>query len=161
MQRLGRQILEALLFLRDRSFPPFYHLHSGNVILQNGVARIAGLENPLLGIPPRPPSVPDVLGFGYLLFEMTAGYELPSPPSPAHLQLELERVPRVADVLRLIFQDIKQPPSIEELLCCDLFRGVELRELRGINTTQCRFGPEVLELLDSVRVATMTSSSKR
>lgn len=39
MQRLGRQILEALLFLRERGFPAHGHLHSGNVILQNGVAR--------------------------------------------------------------------------------------------------------------------------
>lgn len=39
MQRLGRQILEALLFLRERGFPSHGHLHSGNVILQNGVAR--------------------------------------------------------------------------------------------------------------------------
>lgn len=39
VQRLGRQILEALLFLRDRGFPSHGHLHSGNVILQNGVAR--------------------------------------------------------------------------------------------------------------------------
>lgn len=39
VQRLGRQILEALLFLQERGFPPFGHLHSGNVIIQNGVAR--------------------------------------------------------------------------------------------------------------------------
>lgn len=39
VQRLGRQILEALLFLRERGFPAHGHLHSGNVILQNGVAR--------------------------------------------------------------------------------------------------------------------------
>ena len=39
VQRLGRQILEALLFLRDRGIPSHGHLHSGNVIIQNGVAR--------------------------------------------------------------------------------------------------------------------------
>jgi len=39
VQRLGRQILEALLFLQEKGFPPFGHLHSGNVIIQNGVAR--------------------------------------------------------------------------------------------------------------------------
>lgn len=38
IQRLGRQILESLLYLRDRGI--FHgHLHAGNVILQNGVAR--------------------------------------------------------------------------------------------------------------------------
>ncbi|KAK4874069.1 hypothetical protein RN001_013429 [Aquatica leii] len=148
IQRLGRQILEAMLFLRDRSFPPVHHLHSGNVILQNGVARLAGLENSLLGLSSRLPNAPDILGFGHLLFEMTTGYELSTPPSPAHLELELERVPRVVDVLRLIFQNIQQLPSLEELICCDLFRGVELRELRGINVMQSRFTPEILELLE-------------
>lgn len=39
IQRLGRQILEALLFLRDRGIPTHGHLHSGNVMIQNGVAR--------------------------------------------------------------------------------------------------------------------------
>ena len=39
IQRLGRQILEALLFLRDRGISTHGHLHSGNVIIQNGVAR--------------------------------------------------------------------------------------------------------------------------
>jgi PX domain-containing protein kinase-like protein len=39
VQRLGRQILEALVFLKERGFTPYGHLHSGNIILQNGVAR--------------------------------------------------------------------------------------------------------------------------
>ncbi|XP_044252578.1 slowpoke-binding protein isoform X2 [Tribolium madens] len=150
VQCLGRQILEGLLFLRNRYFPPFYHLHSGNVIIQNGVARIAGLENALLGLLPRAPSAPETLAFGYILFEMTAGYELPKPPSPAHLQLELERAPKVAEALELIFQ-ISRPPALEELVCCELFRGVELRELRGASIIQVRSSPEVLELLEVVR----------
>lgn len=39
IQRLGRQILEALLFLRERGISSHGHLHSGNVVIQNGVAR--------------------------------------------------------------------------------------------------------------------------
>lgn len=31
--------MEALLFLRDRGISTHGHLHSGNVIIQNGVAR--------------------------------------------------------------------------------------------------------------------------
>jgi hypothetical protein len=150
VQCLGRQILEGLLFLRNRYFPPFYHLHAGNVIIQNGVARLAGLENPLLGLLPRAPSAPETLAFGYLLFEMTAGYQLPKPPSPAHLELELERAPKVADALGLIFQS-SRTPTLEELVCCELFRGVELRELRGASIIQVRSSPEVIELLEVVR----------
>ncbi|KAA0201182.1 hypothetical protein HAZT_HAZT006979 [Hyalella azteca] len=53
VQRLGRQILEALLFLQDRGFPPCGHIHSGNIVLQNGVARLSGLENTLFGFTSR------------------------------------------------------------------------------------------------------------
>ncbi|KAB0793093.1 hypothetical protein PPYR_12713 [Photinus pyralis] len=160
IQRLGRQILEAMLFLRDRGFPPVHHLHSGNVILQNGVARVAGLENSLLGMASRLPTAPDVLGFGHLLFEMTTGYELPTPPSPAHLELELERFPKVVEVLRLIFQNLTQLPTLEELICCDLFRGVELRELRGINVMQSRYAPEILEVFDLARKSITASGGR-
>lgn len=68
---------------------------------------MAGLENPFLGLVPKGPAAPETLGFGYLLFEMTLGYELPGPPSPAHLQLELDRAPKVADALELIFQNTR------------------------------------------------------
>jgi hypothetical protein len=53
VQRLGRQILEALVFLKERGFPPCCHLHTGNIILQNGVARLSGLENALMGYTSR------------------------------------------------------------------------------------------------------------
>ncbi|XP_074027610.1 slowpoke binding protein isoform X3 [Leptinotarsa decemlineata] len=150
VQCLGRQILEGLLFLRNRYFPPFYHLHAGNVIIQNGVARLAGLENHLLSLQPKIPYAPETISFGYLLFEMTAGYELPGPPTPAHLQLELERAPKVAETLEFIFQT-SRTPTLEELARCELFRGVELRELRGATTIQNTAPPHVMELLETVR----------
>lgn len=50
---MGRQILEALIFLKEKGFPTVIHLHSGNVLIQNGVARLAGLENTLLGFTSR------------------------------------------------------------------------------------------------------------
>ncbi|XP_030763566.1 slowpoke-binding protein-like [Sitophilus oryzae] len=156
VQCLGRQIIEALLFLRNRHLPPLYHLHSGNVIIQNGVARLAGLENSLLGLVPKAPYAPETLAFGYLLFEMSAGYELPSLPSQAHLQLELERAPKVADALQFIFQS-PRIPTLEELVRCDLFRGVELRELRGATIVQTVSSPEVLQLLDVVRSPSLPS----
>lgn len=53
IQQMGRQILEALVFLKERGFPVVAHLHSGNVVVQNGVARLAGLENTLLGFKSR------------------------------------------------------------------------------------------------------------
>lgn len=35
IQRFGRQILEALLYLREQGIRSHGHLHSGNIILQN------------------------------------------------------------------------------------------------------------------------------
>lgn len=79
------------------------------------MARLAGLENSLLGLTPKAPAAPENLSFGYLLFEMNAGYELTGPPSPAHFQLELERAPKVADALEFIFQSTRTP-SLEEIV---------------------------------------------
>ncbi|KAF4520874.1 hypothetical protein B566_EDAN007055 [Ephemera danica] len=107
VQRLGRQILEALLFLRDRGFPPCGHLHSGNIVLQNGVARLTGLENTLLGYTSRihpviwgrarsDPSAIDTICFGHIMFEMCAGYELCTPqPTPGHI-LDIQDYPQVS-----------------------------------------------------------------
>lgn len=44
IQRFGRHILEGLLFLRKRGIPCHGHLQSGNVILQNNVARYVILD---------------------------------------------------------------------------------------------------------------------
>ncbi|XP_053692329.1 uncharacterized protein LOC128740788 [Sabethes cyaneus] len=166
VQRLGRQILEALLFLKERGIPSHGHLHSGNVILQNGVARLSGLENGLLGLNSRVNAVVwahtapdidniDVICFGHLLFEMCAGYELSSPqPTPGHYQLDLERYPQVADVLQMIFESPDgRYPTVEELVLCDIFRNIDLRELRGTCVPSFKHGlsRSTLSLLNAVR----------
>ena len=129
---MGRQVLEALIFLKERGFPTVIHLHSGNVLVQNGVARLAGLENTLLGFTSRihpliasrisqtisidmicfgkiDLSYPSTHHFtfrrsrscfslffsGHMLFEMCAGYELPSfKPNSMHLS-DIEIYPQV------------------------------------------------------------------
>ncbi|XP_058125492.1 uncharacterized protein LOC131289394 [Anopheles ziemanni] len=166
VQRLGRQILEALLFLRERGIPSHGHLHSGNVILQNGVARLSGLENGLLGLNSRVNAVIwarsapdidniDVICFGHLLFEMCAGYELTSPqPTPGHYQLDLERYPQVVDVLQMIFESPDgRYPTVEELVLCDIFRNIDLREMRGTCVPSFKHGlsSSTLSLLNAVR----------
>ncbi|KAG5675994.1 hypothetical protein PVAND_005850 [Polypedilum vanderplanki] len=165
VQRLGRQVLEALLFLRDRGIPSHGNLHSGNVILQNGVARLTGLENNLLGLnsnvnavlwsrsSPEIESI-DVICFGHLLFEMCAGYELPeSTPSRAHLQIDLERYPQVAEILQMIFNSPSGHPSLEDLVLCDLFRNIDLREMRGIFVPSFKhsMSNSTMSLLNAVR----------
>lgn len=107
IQRLGRQILEALLFLSEQGFPSHGHLHSGNIIVQNGVARLSGLENGLLGLNSRVNAIIwsqntndvrniDIICFGHLLYEMCTGCELNAPkPTYSHLENDLEHYPQV------------------------------------------------------------------
>ncbi|XP_068618082.1 slowpoke-binding protein [Battus philenor] len=128
----GRQILEGLLFLKEKGFPPFRHLHTGNVVVQNGVARICGLENTLIGALPRCPlvlaSAPEIaesLALGHVLFEMCAGTEtnmaLLADLSPTY--------PHVVELIEQIFG--ARTPSLHELLLCELFRKIDLREMKG------------------------------
>ncbi|XP_029175672.1 slowpoke-binding protein isoform X2 [Nylanderia fulva] len=164
VQRMGRQILEALMFLKERGFPTVTHLHSGNVVIQNGVARLAGLENSLLGFTSRiHPIVTsrlthstsiDIICFGHMLFEMCAGYEL-STFRPSAVQLsELEMHPQVLRFLELIFTESEHRfTSIEELLMHDLFRNIDLREMRCSAVTVFRptLTPSIMSLLDDIK----------
>ncbi|KAJ2940395.1 hypothetical protein O0L34_g74 [Tuta absoluta] len=130
--RFGRQMLEGLLFLKEKGFPPFRHLHSGNVVVQNGVARICGLENTLIGALPRCPIAlaspldnVEALSLGSVLYEMCAGAEL-------DLTLLSELLPDYAQVVEII-ETIFGPrtPNLHELLLCELFRKIDLREMKG------------------------------
>lgn len=102
------------------------------------------MENGLLGLNSRVNAVMwaktadeleniDVICFGHLLFEMCAGgYELTElHPTPGHLQLDLERYPAVIEILNLIF-DSPDYPTVEELVLQELFRSIDLREMRGM-----------------------------
>lgn len=83
----GREILEALRFLHQKGMP-FGHIHAGNVIIVDGVARLVDIENFILGVPSfyRPFFVQqskistsdliDVYSFGHLLHELTFGHPL-------------------------------------------------------------------------------------
>ncbi|OXU20770.1 hypothetical protein TSAR_002068, partial [Trichomalopsis sarcophagae] len=166
IQRMGRQVLEALVFLKERDFPAVgAHLHSGNVIVQNGVARLAALENSLLGFTSRIHPIitgnngckkqsVDTVCFGHMLFEMTAGYELCTfEPTAANLS-DIQKYPQVRyytlnvstlntyascfqvlECLRFIFERQvmhgSRYPTLEELIFHDLFRNIDLRELRN------------------------------
>ncbi|XP_046387390.1 PX domain-containing protein kinase-like protein [Ischnura elegans] len=47
----GAQILDALIFLQEKGLPSCGHLHSGNVIISGGVAKVLEVENAVLGLP--------------------------------------------------------------------------------------------------------------
>ncbi|XP_032687808.1 slowpoke-binding protein isoform X3 [Odontomachus brunneus] len=119
VQRMGRQILEALIFLKERGFPTVTHLHSG-----------------------------------HMLFEMCAGYELCTfRPSAAQLS-DIEMYPQVVRFLELIFAESDSHfTSIEELLIHDLFRNIDLREMRCAAVTVFRptLTPSIMNLLDGIK----------
>lgn len=83
----GRQIIEALRYLHAKGVP-HGHVHAGNVIVQDGHARLLEIENVLLGVPSfyRPFFIQhcrintlealDVYAFGHLIHEMALGYPL-------------------------------------------------------------------------------------
>ncbi|XP_070144039.1 uro-adherence factor A isoform X2 [Drosophila kikkawai] len=169
VQRLGRQILEALLFLKERGFPLHGHLHSGNVILQNGAARLSGLENGLLGLSSRNNAVMwsrsvteienvDIVCFGHLLYEMCTGQELTTPkPSMRVLEMEMQHYPQIGQILEILGLIFEPPsgvcPSVEDLVLCDLFRSIDLRELRGpcFSTIKPSLSRSTLNLLHAVK----------
>ncbi|KZC07844.1 Slowpoke-binding protein [Dufourea novaeangliae] len=164
IQQMGRQVLEALIFLKEREFPMVMHLHSGNVLVQNGVARLAGLENTLLGFTSRIHPVitsrvsqttsVDMISFGHMLFEMCAGYELRSfKPNSMHLS-DLEMYPQVIELLKFLFAEpCNRRKNIEELLVHDLFRNIDLREMRSAPVTIFRptLTPSIANLLDGIK----------
>lgn len=120
--RFGRQMLEALVALRSKSIV-CEHLSSGNVIIDQGNARISDIYTPLLAIDRykevRELTVPleakvelDLLLFGHVLYEMATGMEL-TTVQPEEGVLEL-LAPEIADVLELIFFPAyisRAPPS--------------------------------------------------
>lgn len=98
----------------------------------------------------------DIICFGHLLYEMSTGQELTTPkPSMRVLEMELQHYPqigqvckethfdyplgyiieislKVLEILGLIFEPPSGVcPSVEDLVLCDLFRSIDLRELRG------------------------------
>ncbi|KAK3102227.1 hypothetical protein FSP39_009753, partial [Pinctada imbricata] len=101
----GRQILEALIYMEEKGFPIHGHLHSGNIILDNGVCRVSGYENTFLGYTSNVyekvrrkikhnREALDVVCFGHLLYEMSTGCELDTPfPEPHHLTYGAEPLP--------------------------------------------------------------------
>ncbi|RVE48021.1 hypothetical protein evm_007333 [Chilo suppressalis] len=129
--RFGRQMLEGLMFLKEKGFPPFKHLHSGNVVVQNGVARICGLENTLVGAAPRwavsltaSSDTVEAVTLGGVLYEMCAA----APLDLARLH-SLAAYPHVVEIIEQIFGP--RTPTLHELLLCELFRKIDLREMKG------------------------------
>ncbi|XP_037092474.1 slowpoke-binding protein-like [Pollicipes pollicipes] len=137
VRRLSLQLVEALLHLRRTGFAAtFGHLHAGNIMVQNGVARLADLEAALLEyepcawLGPAPPS--DELAVGALIYQMASGRQTgPRGPTPAEMALlDHETRSQLGPVMEFIFDSPGgRHPSLDMLPRLEFFRDVQLREL--------------------------------
>ncbi|XP_037347193.2 PX domain-containing protein kinase-like protein isoform X3 [Pungitius pungitius] len=134
----GRQILEGLRLLHDGGLF-FGHLHASNVIVDDGVCRLADVENGILGVPSalRPAFTQlrkinttesiDVFCFGHLLYEMMYG----RPPDGVPVDQYPDDPPAaVVSVLQstLSTEACKSGmPSVSQLIRTPLFADVPLR----------------------------------
>ncbi|KAM8913411.1 PX domain-containing protein kinase-like protein isoform 2-T2 [Spinachia spinachia] len=138
VKQYGRQILEGLKLLHDGGVF-FGHLHASNVFVDEGVCRLADVENGILGVPSalRPAFAQhrkinttesiDVFCFGHLLYEMTYG----RPPDGVPVdQYPDDGHAAVVSVLQSILSTKackSGMPSVSQLIRTPLFSDVELR----------------------------------
>ncbi|XP_077948877.1 PX domain-containing protein kinase-like protein isoform X2 [Gasterosteus aculeatus] len=134
----GRQILEGLKLLHDGGVF-FGHLHASNVIVDDGVCRLADVENGVLGVPSalRPAFTQlrkinttesiDVFCFGRLLYEMVYG----RPPDAVPVdQYPDDPDAAVVSVLQSILSTEackSGMPSVSQLIRTPLFSDVQLQ----------------------------------
>eukprot|EP00055_Hartaetosiga_balthica_P015220 m.88439 g.88439 ORF g.88439 m.88439 type:complete len:483 (+) comp8809_c0_seq1:154-1602(+) len=143
---LGRQILEAIDYLKKQGIP-CHNIHSGNIIMFNDTPRLAGFENFLFGYSARQRSVIDpfiknqpkekrhkdiltVLLFGHLLYEMSTGAEVQdAKPSMGDLTSNCSQT--IREVLASIFYHPEERiPTLMEVQSHSCFVNVRLHEFK-------------------------------
>lgn len=133
IQRLGKQVLDALFYLYLHGFP-YPHLHAGNVLINGENVCLSDLENSLVGVMPfyaqhmmenKSILTPEVLCFGQLLFFMALGTE--RAPERKIATFKEQCPPEVYEVLELIFEakDPQEAPSLKTLLKHSFFAAVK------------------------------------
>uniref|UniRef100_A0AAQ5Z0N8 PX domain-containing protein kinase-like protein n=1 Tax=Amphiprion ocellaris TaxID=80972 RepID=A0AAQ5Z0N8_AMPOC len=134
----GRQILEALKLLQDGGV--FYgHLHTSNVIVDEGVCRLMDVENGMLGVPSalRPAFTQlrkinttesiDVFCFGHLLYEMTYGRPPDSVPVDQFPDAPYTAVVSVLQSILSTEACKSGMPTLSQLIQSPLFSDVRLQ----------------------------------
>lgn len=163
VQTYANQILKALLFLQQNGFPPFGHLHSGNVILHNGICRLTEIESTLFQqsihlyptikkkLADAPSYAISALTFAHLLFEMSTGFELDcAQPRTDHLTCCI--YPDVTNVLDFIFNHKPgQSPTLEVISMLPFFRDVPHPVLQNYKPSHIPLPVNIKDQLRSVR----------
>ena len=153
----GRHILEGMNFVRLKGFPAG-HVHCGNVIVENGIAKISDYELKLLPalrqgsvelalMAARPQMDPDVISFAAIVWEMSLG----APLDVVDLQQPLPRnlSPNVGAVLGPILYGNAAPVTLEALLNHAWFANAPMPDLAPL--ARVRLGPRAKEALRECR----------
>jgi len=141
-------------YLASQNFP-FNHLHSGNVIVDNGVCRITDVENDLINLNPKLKKILQahhtkvpaaVASFGCLLYEMAVGYEMDNVILD---DLPETCAPKIKKVLRSIFDcpEGEEVPSVHSLISNPFFSEVKLYS--DWIPEQIKMGSKTKQLLQS------------
>ncbi|XP_076469248.1 slowpoke-binding protein-like [Babylonia areolata] len=173
IQLFGRQVLEALMYLEEKGFPPHGSIHSGNIMIQDGACRLAGYDNVFLGNTSRVlplikkklkdenKAAVDILLFGHLLYEMAFGCELDSAqPGPQHLVRA--QSPQVVEILNFIFENPSNKyPSLQEISAQPFFKEANLLEMARYNPAPINLSQSMKSLLKAVRRGKVVSMRKQ
>lgn len=168
----GRQILEALLFLKSKGFPPCTNVHTGNVIICSQVCRVSGHELSLLGYPSKlkkaidkkDKSAWETVLFGHIIFEMATGRSLDSDASSLESSdyEQCRANPEIIQVLKFIFNNESgRFPSIEEVSYLPFFANVALMELQLFDPSLVVISSSAKSLLKTVRKNRPHSAKRR
>ncbi|XP_031549195.1 slowpoke-binding protein-like [Actinia tenebrosa] len=172
IKNYGRQILEGLIYLQDKGLPQCTHVHTGNVLLVNGVCKVSGYEGTLLGHKARLDTLiknlvkknldaTETIAFGHLLFEMSAGRELKTAEPDAE-QLAFCPSEQAVEVLRFIFTNESGSfPYLEEIAYHTFFRDADVSHLNKIKNDQNKFSSSIKSMLKLYRKEGETSRRHR
>jgi hypothetical protein len=147
--------LEGINYLRVKGLPAG-HIHCGNIVVENNVARITDYELKLLptlkpsmtGLMAARPGVdPDVVCFGAILFEMATGQMMDKVDMMEPYNRPLPTT--VMEVLNNIFWTEEAPPSLEMLLDTPLFANARMPDLPPL--ARVKLGPRAKEALKECR----------
>ncbi|KAK5582665.1 hypothetical protein RB653_004250 [Dictyostelium firmibasis] len=168
ISKFGRQILEALIFLKNHNFP-YFHLNASNVLVDDQICLISDYENAFLGLEPRFSDFirahiekidPDVLSFGMVLFEMACGYELENPHS-VDISIPAHCYPEVRKVLEAIFKPFYGTPiTLEELSKMDFFSHHKFKNLPLHRLTYTSRERDMMDAVIKLNKTFLSSTSK-
>eukprot|EP00118_Oscarella_pearsei_P007351 m.35608 g.35608 ORF g.35608 m.35608 type:complete len:478 (+) comp32146_c0_seq2:28-1461(+) len=172
--KYGCQVLEALLFLKSKGFPPCLHLHAGNVIVYSRVCRLSGYEQVLLGLQPKlkkafkkNDQAAEVILFGHMVYEMATAIALPENASGL-TDGDYRACKASADVvelLKFIFPgdgEERGYPKLSDLAECPFFRQFVPKEIQHYDASVVVLPAVGKSFLKAVRRGKpLSTSSKR